>query len=115
MPIRTSWTPPSGGYLLPLTHRHNPPLGALILSKHLGRLRGSVNDLSTIVYLSVLLGVVLPAGAAWLLLVRPTRPPVWVHIALACGVGTAIALLALGAEWIVKRWQKATARAKAVS
>lgn len=80
----------------------------------LRRLRGSVHDLSTIVYLSVLLGVVLPAGAAWLLLVRPTRPPVWVHIVLACGVGTAIALLALGAEQIVERWsgRKTAARTK---
>jgi hypothetical protein len=86
-----------------------------MLRKRLRRLRGSVNDLSTIVYLSVLVGVLFPAGAAWLLLVRPTRPAIWVHIALAVGVGVAMALLANLAEWIVVRWRKAAARAKAVS
>jgi len=82
--------------------------------KHLRRLRGSVKDLSTIVYLSVLLGVLLPAGAAWVVLVRPTRPAIWMHIALAVGVGATMALLANLAEWIVIRWRKA-ARTKAVS
>jgi len=86
-----------------------------MLSKHLRRLRGSIKDLSTIVYLSVLLGVLLPAGAAWVVLVRPTRPAIWVHIALAVGVGVAMALLANLAEWIVVRWRKSADRTKAVS
>lgn len=84
-----------------------------MLSRHLRRLRGSVHDLSTIVYLSVLVGVLFPAGAAWLLLVRPTRPAIWVHIALAVGVGVAMALLANLAEWLVVRLR--ASRGKAVS
>lgn len=86
-----------------------------MLDRHLRRLRGSVRDLSTIVYLSVLVGVLFPAGAAWLLLVRPTRPATWVHIALAVGVGVAMELLANLAEWIVVRRRETAARAKAVS
>lgn len=88
-----------------------------MFSKRLRRLRGSVKDLSTIVYASVFLGVALPAGVAWLLLVRPARPATWVHIALACGVGLAIEPVANVVERIVVRRaeQKTAARTKAVS
>ncbi|WP_331746768.1 hypothetical protein OH809_45435 (plasmid) [Streptomyces sp. NBC_00873] len=74
-------------------------------------------NLSRIVYLSVFLGVVLPAGAAWVVLVRPTRPPTWVPIVVACAVGTAIELLANVAERIVERRseRKTAARAKPVT
>jgi hypothetical protein len=73
-------------------------------------------NVSTTVYLSVFLGVVLPGGVAWVLLVRPTRPPTWVAIAVPSAVGVAIALLANVAERIVvRRADRKTARAKAVS
>jgi hypothetical protein len=60
-------------------------------------------NLSNIVYLAVFLGIALPGAVAWTLLVVPHRPAVWVSVAVSCGLGAAIALLANLAERIVVR------------
>ncbi|MFB7222414.1 hypothetical protein [Streptomyces sp. NPDC056227] len=76
----------------------------------------TIVNLGRIVYLSVLLGIALPAIAAWVVLIRPTRPSAWVSVAVSCAVGIAIALLANVAERFVdRRAERSAARAKAVS